>query len=153
LKALGLDDVAPFSGHRSSILLAGCAHYLDSGEILEAVQCARRLHALAREQPGRCSANSFPDATFTLASYGGDIDAARDLWARRPSRRAQFDLAEHLAKASIAGEDRGAAISQAWECSEKYGSCGALEYLREQLRRLASRTSPAWESLHSKCST
>jgi hypothetical protein len=48
----------------------------------------------------------------------------------------QFELAERLASASIAKEDRQAAIRRAWECSELYGSCGTLEYLREQLRRL-----------------
>jgi len=134
--ALGLEDVPPCSSHRSSILLAGCSHYLDSGDISEAVQCARRFQTLAAQQGGRCTIDGFPDATFTLAFYGGDLEAARELWARRPMRQPQFELAGHLAMASIAGEDRPAAILRAWKCSELYGSCGTLEYLREQLRRL-----------------
>ena len=130
---LGLEDVA---SQQSGILPAGCAHYLDSGDVTEAVACARRLHALAVKEPKRCSANSFPDTTFTLAFYGGDVDAARDLWGRRPRTAAQFDLAERLAEASISREDLSAAILRAWQCSERYGSSGTIEYLREQLRRL-----------------
>jgi hypothetical protein len=134
---IALEDVAPFASHHSAILQAACAHYLDSGDVTEALRCARRLQDLARKQPKHCSPNSFPEATFTIVFYGGDPEAARDLWARRPlGVPVQFELAERLASASIAKEDRQAAIRRAWECSELYGSCGTLEYLREQLRRL-----------------
>jgi hypothetical protein len=107
---LGIENVA---SRQSRTLLAGCAHYLDSGDVTEALACARRLHALAVKEPKRCSANSFPDTTFALAFYGGDVDAARDLWGRRPRTAAQFDLAERLAEASISGEDLPAAIRRA----------------------------------------
>jgi hypothetical protein len=134
---LALEDVVPFTSHRSDILQAAWAHYLDSGDFSEAVRSARRFHDLAREQPKRCSPNGFPEAVFILTFYGGDLESARDLWARRPARAlVQFELAERLASAAIATEDRQAAIRRAWECSELYGSCGTLEYLREQLRRL-----------------
>jgi len=134
---LALEDVEPFASHQSAILQAACAHYLDFGDTSEAVRCARRFHNLAREQPKRCSPDAFPEATFALAFYGDDPESARDLWARRPAGAlVQFELAEHLASAAIATEDRPAAIRRAWECSELYGSCGTLEYLREQLRRL-----------------
>jgi len=134
---LALQDVVPFTSHRSDILQAACAHYLDSGDFPEAVRSARRFQDLAREQPKRCSPNGFPEAVFTLAFYGGDPESARDLWSRRPAGvPAQFELAECLASAAIAKVDRQAAIRRAWERSELYGSCGTLEYLREQLRRL-----------------
>lgn len=134
---LALEDVPPCSSNLSNNLLAGCAHYLDSGEPLEAVRCARRLHELARVDAKRCSPNSFPEATFTLAFAGEDVENARDLWARRPAGIAiQFELAECLAEAAIAVDDRPSAIRKAWECSDRYGSCGTLEYLRDQLRRL-----------------
>jgi hypothetical protein len=133
---LAREDVALFASHQSAILQAACAHYLDCGDAAEAVRCARRFHNLAREQPQRCSPDSFPEATFTLAFDGGDPEGASDLWARRPvGTPVQFELAERLASAAIA-QDRPAAIRRAWECSELYGSCGTLEYLREQLRRL-----------------
>jgi hypothetical protein len=134
---LTLEDVVPFASHHSNILQAACAHYLDCGDATEAVRCARRFHLLAREQPKRCSPNSFPEATFALAFYGCDPEGARDLWARRPAGLpVQFELAACLALAALASEDRPAAIYRAWKCSELYGSCGTLEYLREQLRRL-----------------
>jgi hypothetical protein len=135
--ALALEDVGAVAPSHAAVLQAGCAHYLDSGDTAEAVVCARRLQDLAREHPKRCSPNSFPEATFALAFYGGDLQGARELWARRPvGLPVQFELAERLALAAIAGEDRAAAIGQAWECSALYGSCGTLEYLRDQLRRL-----------------
>jgi hypothetical protein len=134
---LTLEDVEPFASHQSAILHAACAHYLDAGDTSEAVRCARRFHDLAREQPKRCSPDGFPEAAFTLAFYGGDPEAASDLWARRPAgAQAQFELAERLASAAIANDDREAAIRRAWECSDLYGSCGTIEYLRGQLRRL-----------------
>jgi hypothetical protein len=134
---LALEPIPLFASRQFAILHAGCAHYLDCGDIAEAVHCARRFHNLAREQPKRCSPESFPEATFALAFYGDDPESARDLWARRPvGAPIQFELAERLASAAIATEDRPAAIRRAWECSELYGSCGILEYLREQLRRL-----------------
>jgi len=72
---------------------------------------------------------------FILAFHGSDPESARDLWARRPARAPrQFELAERLASAAIAIDDRQAAIRRAWECSELYSSCGTLEYLRGQLR-------------------
>jgi hypothetical protein len=52
----------------------------------------------------------------------------------------QFELAECLAEAAIALDDRPAALRKAWECSGRYDSCGTLEYLREQLRRLEGAT-------------
>jgi hypothetical protein len=134
---LALEPVPLFASRQSAILHAACAHYIDCGDIAEAVRCARRFHNLAREQPKRCSPESFPEATFALAFYGDDLESARDLWARRPvGAPVQFELAERLASVAIATEDRPAAIRLAWECSELYGSCGILEYLREQLLRL-----------------
>jgi hypothetical protein len=134
---LTLEPVPLFASRQSAILQSACAHYLDSGDTAEAVRCARQFHNLTREQPKRCSPDAFPEATFALAFYGDDLESARDLWARRPAGApVQFELAERLASAAIADEDRPATIRRAWECSELYGSCGILEYLREQLRRL-----------------
>jgi hypothetical protein len=133
---LALEDSPPFASYQCSVLNSACAHYLDSGDVAEAVRSARRFEALAREQPKRRSPSGFAEAVFILAFYGGDLQGARSLWARKPAGEAKFELSDWLAFAAISSGGGPAAIRRAWECSSRYESCGTLEYLREQLRIL-----------------
>jgi Peptidase family M50 len=126
-----------FAVMHSAVLHNACAYYLDSGDFTEAVRHARLFLDLAREQSKMCAPNGFPEAVFILAFYGNDLESARELWARRNTAEpVQFELAEHVAVASIAAADRPAAIAKAWDCSRLYGTSGTMEYLREQLQKL-----------------
>ena len=133
--ALAQQDLPVSVPRRSMLLHNAIAHFLDCGEVAEAVRCARAFDELTRSHPKQSPPNGFPEAVFALAFFGDTQEAARDLWARRPAGiPAQFQLAEKLAVAAIAdAEDRDTAVQKAWECSALYGSSGSLEYLRGQL--------------------
>lgn len=138
--SLELEDEVPFASQRGAILLAACAHYLDGGDAAEAVGHAYTIRDLARAQPKRFSPNVYPEAAFILAFHGGDLEAARELWALRPAgETAQFELSTELACAAMA-EGQPAAMARATQCSGRYGSSGALDYLRDQLRMLEAGT-------------
>ena len=68
------------------------------------------------------------------------LDATSSLWALRPAGEpAQFELSTGLACAAMA-EGQPAAMARASQCSGRYGSSGALDYLRDQLRMLEAST-------------
>jgi hypothetical protein len=123
---------------RSGILQIALHHYLDSGLPDEATSVAWDLACLTAEHPAACPPDFYPEAVFTLAFHAKDLDAARELWNRRPkTEQVQFELAEFLAEAAIAEPaDRPEAIRKAWTCSAKYQTSGTMEFLRDQLRRL-----------------